>query len=560
MRVGEFRGAAARVRGRISRARQLCGTAARFDYPSWTTTTTLGQFRAAHEPIESGARLSGGEHEERLAGRISARRDASKKLVFCDLSVGGETLQLICERAHYDGDDAAFATMIDGFSRGDIVGVRGFPGKSGRGELSLIPRELKLLAPCRHALPSASEKEKLVDEDIRFRRRYVDLLANAHSVLPIFLVRARVVRFLRSFLEQRGFVEVETPSLCTSAGGAAARPFTTQARAFGGMPLELRIAPELYLKQLLVGGFERVFELGKAFRNEGVDTTHNPEFTTLEFYCAFEDAEGFMALTEEMLAGLAAELGVGKAAVEARAAADGGAAVAAAGGQEAPLSDASPSPATPGVDVALDIDFEGPYRRLPVVETIEEKLGTMLPNDPPGAFNDDSAVPELLLACDNGGIGRPLEPHTPARIIDHMIEKLIEPECEQPTFIIEHPLCLSPLAKRHPSKPGVTDRFELFIRGSELCNAYSELNDPDEQRARFAQQQGDAAQGDDEAHTPDEDFAQALDHGMPPAAGLGLGVDRLVMLMTGQTSIREVLLFPTMRPRQQQDQTPPAAQ
>ena len=208
--------------------------------------------------------------------------------------------------------------MIDGFSRGDIVGVRGFPGKSGRGELSLIPRELKLLAPCRHALPSASEKEKLVDEDIRFRRRYVDLLANAHSVLPIFLVRARVVRFLRSFLEQRGFVEVETPSLCTSAGGAAARPFTTQARAFGGMPLELRIAPELYLKQLLVGGFERVFELGKAFRNEGVDTTHNPEFTTLEFYCAFEDAEGFMALTEEMLAGLAAELGVGKAAVEAR--------------------------------------------------------------------------------------------------------------------------------------------------------------------------------------------------------------------------------------------------
>ena len=545
------------IRGHIAWARRLCSAAPRFDYPNWTTTTTLRRFRAEHEPIASGARLSGGEHEERLAGRISARRDASKKLVFCDLSVGGETLQLICERAHYDGDDAAFATMLENFGRGDIVGVRGFPGKSGRGELSLIPRELKLLAPCQHALPSASEKEKLLDEDIRFRRRYVDLLANAQTVLPIFLVRARVVRFLRSFLEQRDFIEVETPSLCTSAGGAAARPFTTQARAFGGIPLELRIAPELYLKQLLVGGFERVFELGKAFRNEGVDTTHNPEFTTLEFYCAFEDAEGFMALTEEMLAGLAAELGVGKAALEARAAADDGAVEATTSGKEPPLEKASCFPALPGVDTALDIDFEGPYRRLPVVETIEKKLGTTLPNDPPGAFNDDSSVPELLHACDSGGIGRPPEPHTPARIIDHMIEKLIEPECEQPTFIVEHPLCLSPLAKRHASKPGVTDRFELFVRGSELCNAYSELNDPDEQRARFAQQQGDAAKGDDEAHTPDEDFAQALEHGMPPAAGLGLGVDRLVMLLTGQTSIREVLLFPTMRPRQQrQDQTP----
>ena len=390
----------------------------------------------------------------------------------------------------------------------------------------------------------------LQDQDARYRQRYLDLLLSP-ATRRTFLTRARVVRHLRAFLESRGFLEVETPMLTGSPGGAAARPFRTHYAALG-RELALRVAPELYLKQLVVGGLERVFELGRVFRNEGVDATHSPEFTSCEFYQAYESAEGLMATTEALLAGMAMEihgstrvplLAAGEGAA-AGAAGEGGAGSAAGGAVEAAAvgAAASAAAARPSAPPSY-IDFAPPYPRIHIMDELRRLTGcAALPDDlsAPGALGTLSA-----LAAGAGVACAP--PRTAARLLDKLVGALIEPRCAQPTFLTGHPAALSPLAKGDPARPGLTERFELFVGCRELANAYTELNDPAEQRARFRAQAADAAAGDAEAQAHDEEFVRALEYGLPPTAGWGCGVDRLVMIMAGQASIRDVLLFPTLK-------------
>ncbi|KDO33884.1 lysyl-tRNA synthetase [Saprolegnia parasitica CBS 223.65] len=480
-------------------------------YPNhFPVTMTVKDFIAKYDDLPAKARLS--DVPVSLAGRITSIRAASKKLIFLDICNDGHEVQVLAERKHYanadDTSDKAFEHVHDSLRRGDIIGVHGFPGKSGKGELSIIPQHVSVLSPCLAPFPNS--KYGLKEIDIRFRQKYLDLLTNK-DVRGIFTTRAKVIQYIRRYLEDRDFIEVETPILCTAAGGAAANPFTTTSRALH-TDLFLRIAPELYLKQLVIGGMDRVFEIGKVFRNEGVDQSHNPEFTMCEFYQAYADYNTFMTTAEDMLSGLVQSVN-GSYNVEWN-------------GQS--------------------IDFSPPFKRISILEGLEEALGEPLP-----AMDDPELVPKLLAICDARDVVCP-KPHTPARVIDCLIGEYLEPQCVNPTFLIHHPALLSPLAKAHRDDPLVTERFELFVGGKELCNAYTELNDPDEQRERFATQTKDRETGDTEAHVKDEAFCHALEFGLPPTAGFGIGIDRLVMMLTGMPHIREVILFPTMKPTQDQ--------
>ncbi|ETV92450.1 lysine-tRNA ligase, variant [Aphanomyces invadans] len=391
-------------------------------------------------------------------------------------------------------------------SRHGATGIHGFPGKSGKGELSIIPREIVVLSPCVSAIPNS--KYGIKDPDIRFRQKYLDLLTNP-GVRDIFETRAKVIRHIRRYLEDKDFIEVETPILSTSAGGAAAKPFKTDSRALN-TNLFLRIAPELYLKQLVIGGMDRVFEIGKVFRNEGVDPSHNPEFTMCEFYQAYADYNDFMAMAEDMLSGLV--LSVNKSYIV---------------------------PTEHG-----EIDFTPPFKRISIVRGIEAAIDETLPS-----MTDPNLISKLLDICHRHNISCPA-PHTAPRILDCLVGEFLEPQCKNPTFLTDHPALLSPLAKAHRDNADLTERFELFVAGKELCNAYTELNDPDEQRLRFQSQLADRDLGDQEAHEKDEAFCTALEYGLPPTAGFGIGVDRLVMLLARVAHIREVILFPTMKPDQ----------
>jgi lysyl-tRNA synthetase class 2 len=343
---------------------------------------------------------------------------------------------MISERQYYEGTsedstpEEQFKQIHTTFRRGDVIGVRGFPGKSNKGQLSVIPRSIELLAPCIRELPAS--KDALKDPDVRFRKRYLDLLVN-QEVMQTFMTRAAVIRFLRTFLEKRSFIEVETPILCTSAGGAAARPFTTHLRAFD-MEQQLRIAPELSLKKLIVGGFERVFEIGKNFRNEGVDPSHNPEFTMCEFYEAYADYYSLMDTTEAFLSELCVHLR-GSTRMEPLRTREG--------------NEVGEAGADKGTETV--IDFTPPYRRIPIVEGLRERIGEA---DFPADLdvNDSVSAPPVLLAvCDKHGI-KCAPPHTCARLLDKLVEHFLEPECVQPTFLCDHPICLSPLAKNHRDK------------------------------------------------------------------------------------------------------------
>lgn len=472
---------------------------------------------AAFEEAFGGA-LAAGERmpdapPERVAGRVTSRRTAGK-LVFLDLDGG---LQLMVEKGHLL-DDWETARSV---RAGDVVGAEGFPARSGRGQLSLVPRRLRLLAPCLVELP-----ERLEDPDARYRHRHLDMLVNRGRLLPVLRARAAAVRAVRAFLDARGFLEVETPVLWGQSGGASATPFLTRSRAFGsGLELSLRIAPELFLKRLLVGGAERVYELGKVFRNEGVDHNHNPEFTTCEFYQAHATYEDLMGDTEEML----------RAVVRA---------VRAERGEDA------------AGDGCLEVEFGGeridfgaPFARVEVVPALEEAIGGPLPAD----LSSPGAAAELAAHCERLGAGLPSGgAPTAARLLDRLVGHAVEPLCRQPTFLVDHPLCMSPLAKAHGpgagARAGRAQRFELFVAGQELVNAYTELNDPAEQRARFRAQAADRAAGDPEAMPPDEDYCAALEHGLVPCAGWGMGVDRLCMMLADEPHIRDVLPFPVMRP------------
>ncbi|KAK9033121.1 hypothetical protein V6N11_018158 [Hibiscus sabdariffa] len=497
------------------------------------------------EYIDKYGSLGNGEHIEdvsvSLAGRIMSKRSSSSKLFFYDLHGDGAKVQL----SKSGLDESEFAKFHSSVKRGDIVGITGFPGKTKRGELSIFPRSFIVLSHCLHMMPrqkagpDANVKKTdvwvpgrtrnpetyiLKDQETRYRQRYLDLMLNL-EVHQIFKTRSKIISYVRSFLDNLDFLEVETPMMNMIAGGAAARPFVTHHNELN-MKLYMRIAPELYLKELVVGGLDRVYEIGKQFRNEGIDLTHNPEFTTCEFYMAFADYNDLMELTEKMLSGMVKEL---------------------TGGYKIKYH-------ANGLDNdPIEIDFSPPFRRLDMVEELEKMANLNIPKD----FSSDEANKYLVDACAKFEIKCP-PPQTTARLLDKLVGHFLEETCVNPTFITNHPEIMSPLAKWHRSKPGLTERFELFINKHELCNAYTELNDPVVQRQRFAEQLKDRQSGDDEAMALDETFCTALEYGLPPTGGWGLGIDRLAMLLTDSQNIKEVLLFPAMKPHDEPSAKAPA--
>lgn len=432
-----------------------------------------------------------------VAGRVLAIRRHGRAAFFDLLDSAGRIQCHITE----DGVGEDAFTLLDSLDLGDIVGVRGEVFKTRRGEVSVRVSGWALLAKSLRDLPD--KRHGLRDVDLRYRQRYLDLIANP-EVRDVFRTRSAVVAFLRRYLDERGFMEVETPVLLTLAGGTEARPFVTHHNALD-LTLYLRIAIELHLKRLIVGGFDKVYEIGRVFRNEGISTRHNPEFTMLELYQAYTDFEGIMRLVEDLIGALLEHL---------------------VGGHTVSYQ-------------GITLDFGRPFARVDMVARLREKTG----------------ADWLKVASDRDAhdLARTLAvavaPDAPrSQVLDKIVAAVIEPELVQPTFLWHHPVDVSPLAKRDPAEPRLTERFELFVAGRELANAFSELNDPLDQRERFLAQQRERLAGNEEAHPFDEDFLIALEHGMPPTGGLGLGIDRLVMLLTDSPSIRDVILFPTMRP------------
>lgn len=447
--------------------------------------------------------------EVRIAGRIMSRRIMGKAS-FMELQDSEGRIQVyisrddLCPGEDKDTYNIFFKKLLD---IGDIVGIEGFVFRTQMGEITVHAKNIKMLSKSLRPLPIVKMKDgkaydAFEDPELRYRQRYVDLIVN-DGVKDIFLQRATVLRTLRSVLDEAGYTEVETPTLQSLAGGASARPFITHFNALD-VDMYMRIATELYLKRLIVGGFEGVYEIGKNFRNEGMDRNHNPEFTCMELYVQYKDYNWMMTFTEQLLEKICIAVN-GKPERE-------------VGGKT--------------------ISFKAPYRRLPILDAIKEKTG----------FDCNGKTEEEIRAfCLEKGLEVD-ETFGKGKLIDELFGEFCEGTFIQPTFITDYPVEMSPLTKMHRSKPGLTERFELMVNGKELANAYSELNDPIDQEERFVEQMRLADKGDDEAMIIDKDFLRALQYGMPPTSGIGIGIDRLVMLMTGQTTIQEVLFFPQMRP------------
>jgi lysyl-tRNA synthetase class 2 len=433
-----------------------------------------------------------------VAGRVVGRR-VQGKLVFANLREGAAELQLFVNKAEL-GDDA-FDRFVEGIERGDWVGVEGAVMKTKKGELSVSVKAFTLLSKSLRPLPE--KWHGLTDTDTRFRQRYVDLIANEEA-RRVFAVRFGAVASMRSFLAERGYIEVETPVLHPILGGATARPFVTHHNALD-TDFYLRVAPELYLKRLIVGGLDRVFEVARVFRNEGVSTRHNPEFTMLELYETYADYTDMMRLVEQMIARAAQET-VGSTVVEW----DG-----------------------------QTIDLTPPFARRTMIDLVKEYAGVSVhPSQP---------VDEVRKICDDFEV--PYESHWGSgKLLLEIYEKTTEANLIAPTYVCDYPVEVSPLARTHRDDPTLTERFELLIGGREIANAFSELNDPIEQRRRFEAQAELKRHGDAEANDIDDDYVRALEYGLPPCGGMGMGIDRIVMLLAGVTSIREVILFPHMRP------------
>ncbi len=430
-----------------------------------------------------------------LAGRIMSARGQGK-VIFFDLHDRTGRFQLFVRQNDVGEEAFAIAKEIE---RGDIVGASGFAFRTKTGELSLYVRSLEVLGKSLQPLPD--KWHGLQDVEKRYRRRYVDLIVNP-AVRDVMIARSKIIAEMRRFIDAQGFFEVETPTLLTIAGGATARPFLTHSNALD-IPLSLRIATELYLKRLIVGGMERVYEIGRIWRNEGIDRTHNPEFTMLELYAAFWDVQDMMRFNEELMAHLARSVH----------------------GTETVIY---------GEDT---VSFATPFRRMDYLGAFKEFAGVEREQllDPDSAF---------ALLREYGIPDSPSHAHA----LDKLFERIVEPHLIQPTFVYGYPVVLSPLAKRMKDDPELTERYELFAAHMELANAFTELNDPDDQRRRFELQVAEKEAGDEEVPPPDWDFVRALEYGMPPTAGIGIGVDRLVMMLTNNASIRDILLFPLQRP------------
>ena len=455
--------------------------------------------------------VDGEEREVVIAGRLMGRR-VMGKASFAELQDSKGRIQVYITRDDVcPGDDKdlynkVFKKLMD---IGDFIGIKGFVFRTQTGEISVHAKELTLLSKSLKPLPIVKYKDgvaydKFEDPELRYRQRYVDLVVN-DGVKDTFLKRATVLRTMRRFFDEAGYTEVETPTLQSIAGGASARPFITHFNALN-IDMYMRIATELYLKRLIVGGFEGVYEIGKNFRNEGMDRFHNPEFTCMELYVQYKDYNWMMSFTEQLLETIC---------------------VAVNGKPEVQMGDKT-------------ISFKAPFRRLPILDAIKEKTGY----DLYGKSEDEIrhiAVDELKMEGIDASFGK-------GKLIDEIFGEYCEGTYIQPTFIIDYPVEMSPLTKMHRSKPGLTERFELMVNGKELANAYSALNDPIDQEERFKEQMRLADKGDDEAMVIDQDFLRALQYGMPPTSGIGIGIDRLVMLMTGKEYIQEVMLFPQMKP------------
>ncbi|MEM9654964.1 MAG: lysine--tRNA ligase [Actinomycetota bacterium] len=454
-------------------------------------TTNSAAIRAEFDGIEDGSETG---TSATIAGRLMLRR-VQGKLAFGTLQDSGGRIQLFAP-GKVTPDFARFCEL----SLGDWIGVTGEIMKTRKGELSVKVEEWTVLAEARRPFPD--KYHGITDQDLRYRQRYMDLWVTPES-RDVFIMRSRLVSLTRRWLEDRGFMEVETPMFHPIPGGATARPFTTHHNALD-QEFFLRIAPELYLKRLTAGGFERVFEIGRVFRNEGISTRHNPEFTMLELYQAYADYSDIMTLVEELVAYLAVELT--------------GSTIITYGDRE--------------------MDLTAPWRRASMVELIDEQIGA--------GVGLTMELDELRRICREHGV-EVKDAYGPGKLILELYEKTVEPNLWDPVFVTDYPKEVSPLSRDHRELPGFTERFEAVVAGRELCNAFSELVDPDEQRARFEDQVKQKEAGDDEAMVVDEDYLRAMEYGLPPTGGLGIGIDRLVMLLANVQTIRDVVLFPTLR-------------
>ena len=475
----------------------------KFDY-----TMTISKFVEQFSHIKFTDNVS--EAPIRLCGRVTKIRKHGKYLRFLDLHQNEANVQLKMAADVYVGD---FDNDTENLKRGDIIGVEGLPIATKSGELTLLLNCITMLAPTMKPIPA----QPLERTELRYRERYLDLLTSSEA-RSVFRTKSRVINLIRTFLDDKNFVEVETPILTNGIGGANADPFKTYHNELE-LDMYLRIAPELHLKTLLVGGLDRVYEIGRQFRNEGIDSSHNPEFTSCEFYMAYADYNDLMCFTEELISHIAKTL--------------------------------QNVPSTPNLETNSELydSLVGmPYTRLNYISSLESATGIPFPIATDLTDDSSEAVKFLSSLCQKSDI-KVYENKT-SKLLDKLFSKIIEPELKSPTFVLHHPMCMCPLAKEHRSIKGVSERFELFVKGLELINAYTEVNDPVEQKLQFEKQKSNKnleVQG----NTLEADFVNALEYGMPPTAGWGLGVDRLIMLLTGQPSIKEVLLFPTMRPKEQ---------